>query len=124
MWPRQTMAQLALLDGESVWLTSTVIGLVIVVLLGLAASLYLYAGRRFHWLSHGEYLRLKRTLHVAFGALFLAAATLPYLVSKAPLLAMTGIILALLALLPFAVMDSSEERAGDAVGLDSSDLEP
>jgi len=95
-----TLPSMAVLQGDGLWLTSTMVSLAVVLVLGVLSAVFIYAGRYFHWLTHAEQLRLSRTFRVAFGALFLAAALLPYLLAKAPLLAVTSISLGLVALIP------------------------
>lgn len=97
------------LSGDSVWLTTTLIGILVVAGFGGAAALYLYAARHFQWLTTARQLQLARGFRVAFGGLFLAAALLPYLVVKAPLLAVASTSLFLLVLVPIMV---SREQAG------------
>ena len=93
-------SSVAAVSGDGVWLTSTLVSLLVVLALGLLATLFIYAARYFRWLTHAEQLQLARKFRVAFGALFLTAALVPYLVAKAPLLAVTSMSLAVLALIP------------------------
>ncbi|MFB6350424.1 MAG: hypothetical protein ABEK29_01335 [Bradymonadaceae bacterium] len=80
-----------------------------VLVLGLVAALYIHAGRYFRWLSHADQIHLTRICRVAFGALFLAATLLPYLLAKAPLLAVTSISLGLVALVPILLTRPERE---------------
>ncbi len=101
MWSTAGSAPLiGVLDGDSIWLTSTLLSVASVLLLGVCAAAYLAAARYFNWLTTAERLQLTRVFRVAFGGLFLAAALLPYLLVKAPLLAVTSTSLFLLALVP------------------------
>jgi len=98
-----SMPVLGALNGDSVWLTTTLLSILVVTGLGAVAALYLYAARYFQWLSTARQLQLARGFRVAFGGLFLAAALLPYLLVKAPLLAVASTSLFLLALIPIMV---------------------
>lgn len=113
------LPSMAVLQGDGLWLTSTLVSLLVVLVLGLLAAVFVYAGRYFRWLTHAEQIRLTRTFRVAFGALFLAAALLPYLLAKAPLLAVTSISLGLLALIPFLLT-----RPENEVGTPEDTLKP
>jgi hypothetical protein len=110
MWSAVGSIQaLGALNGDSVWLTTTLISILVVAGLGGLAALYLYAARYFQWLTTARQLQLARGFRVAFGGLFLAAALLPYLLVKAPLLAVASTSLFLLALVPIMV---TREQAG------------
>lgn len=110
MWSLAIQAPVvAVVQADSIWLTSTVVSLIAVGALAVIASLYLYAGRRFHWLSNAQQIKLARTFRVAFGALFLAATILPYLVVKAPLLAVACMTLFLIGLIPVLVTAPDDE---------------
>lgn len=104
MWSAvEMLPSVAVLDGDGLWLTSTLVSLLVVLTLGGLAAVYLYAARHFRWVTQAEEIRLTRKFRVAFGALFLAATLLPYLLAKAPLLAVTSMSLAVIALIPILV---------------------
>lgn len=110
MWSAVGSIQaLGALNGDSVWLTTTLISILVVAGLGGLAALYLYAARYFQWLTTARQLQLARGFRVAFGGLFLAAALLPYLLVRAPLLAVASTSLFLLALVPIMV---TQEQSG------------
>lgn len=93
-----------LLDGSS-WLGITLVSVVGVVVLGIFSSALLYVGRRFRWLDRSEAIQFKRTLRVAFGGLFLASVTLPYLVVQVPMVAASFVVFALLLSVPYLLSD-------------------
>lgn len=103
------MSSLAVTGDDGTWLTSTLLSLLVVLAIGGLATLYMYAGRYFRWFSRAEEIRLTRTFRVAFGALFLAAALLPYLLAKAPLLAVAAMSLALVALVPIILTQPEQD---------------
>ena len=114
MWSAEIITQIALLDGHATWLMSTVASLLVVTVLALFAAAILYAGRRFHWMSNAEQIRITRKLRVAFGGLFLLAATGPYVLQKAPLLVIAAAILGLVGVLPFVLSEPDSESAPSA----------
>lgn len=113
--PAFTLPGLAVVLGSSSWLDFTLVAVFSVVALGIVSSLLLYVGNRLRWLDHSTQIRLKRTLHVGFGALLLGSVTLPYLLVEVPMVAASFLVLALLIAIPYLVTapnpDSKSERA-------------
>ncbi len=91
------------------WVHYTIGGVLLVVLVGIAAQVALHGMRHTRILGHGQLITARSRLRLLFGALVLAAILFPFLVTHAPSLA--GVLIVVITLSTMIYRDSDKHQA-------------
>ena len=124
-WNFAGLPALELLETPAVWMSGTILALMTVAFAGLVSGLILYVASRRHWISTATELQLRSRLRIAFGLLFLAATTLPFLLAQIPTLTVAFGLIGLLGYIPYHLYRRSETEsrpARDSVPVDPVDV--
>ena len=92
---------LALFGEQTAWLSSTLLAPIVLAAAGTLCGIALYIARRMHWITKSDELSLRGRLRVLFGALFIAAGTLPFLLSQVPKLTVAVLVFGALVFVPY-----------------------